>query len=483
MKILFVNPPLTWEERYGLKKQTGGNTPPLGLACLAAVTRGHGYETSLLDAAVLQLSLVETAGHILSLKPDIIGFTAATISIDNVVEIMKYIRAKRPELRMIVGGAHITAVPEETFNKYDIISLGVLGEAEITIIDLLDFISGKGNYRSLEEIPGLVFRKDGKLFFTPKRERIRDLNSLPFPAFDLLPDMPKYYAPPVHTVKRFPAAMLVTSRGCTGNCIFCDRSVFGNICTAYSADYVIAMIKELRYKYGIREIQFRDDNFITFRKRVLDICSKIIDEKIDIVWSCLGRLDMINADMLEIMKKAGCWQIWYGVESGSDDILKLDKKNITIKQIENAISVTNKARISAGGFFIIGHPGETEDDLKKTLRLILKLRLDDFHMTYMTPFPGSELYYKAGEFGSFENNWKELSAWRPIFIPYALSREMIERYSKKAYFKFYFRARIMMQYIRRVIESKHAKLYFSGFLGWLEWIFFKSQTKEKQKCT
>jgi hypothetical protein len=114
--------------------------------------------------------------------------------------------------------------------------------------------------------------------------------------------------------------------------------------------------------------------------------------------------------------------------------------------------------------------------------LILKLRLDDFHMTHMTPFPGSELYYRAGEFGSFENNWKELSAWRPIFIPYALSKEIIEKYSKKAYFRFYFRTRIMIQYIRRVIESKHAKLYFSGFLGWLEWIFFKSQTKEKQKC-
>ena len=479
MKVVFVNPPLTWQERYNLKRQSGGNTPPIGLAYLAAVTRERGYDTAIIDAAVLQLSLAETAERTLGLNPDVVGFTAATISIDNVIKIMGYIKSQRPDIKMIIGGAHITAVPEETFNRFDNLSLAVLGEAERTIVDLLDYFSGGGRYKSLEEIPGLALRKDKDLFFTPKRERIADLDSLPQPAWDLLPNLPEFYTPPVHTVKRFPAAMLVTSRGCTGKCIFCDRSVYGNKCTAHSAQYVVDTVRHLKYKYGIKEIQFRDDNFVTFRKRLFDICNRLIDEKIDVAWSCLGRIDMVTEDMLRVMKKAGCWQIWYGIESASERILKLDKKNITIKQIKEAVRLTNKAKIATAGFFIIGHPGETEEDIKNTLRFVLKLKLDDFHMTHMTPFPGSELYYRAAEFGTFENNWKLLSAWRPIFVPYGLTSDILEKYSKKAFFKFYFRTKIIFQYARRVITSHHAKLYFFGFLSWLEWIFHKKYNKDR----
>jgi len=479
MKIVFVNPPLTWEERYTVKRQSGGNTPPIGLAYLAAAARGRGYEAAIVDAAVLQMPVRETAERILSLVPDVVGFTAVTISIGNVVKVMEYLKSKRPGLIMVVGGAHMTAVPKETFERFETITLAAIGEAEETVIDLLDFLSGKGGYRSLEEIPGLALRKGREIFFTPRRERAKDLDSLPFPAWDLLPSLSKYYAPPVHTVKRFPAALLVTSRGCTGKCIFCDRSVYGNRCTYHSADYVIRMVKDLKGRYGIREIQFRDDNFLLFKERLLEICRRLIDEKIDIAWSCAGRVDMINAETLKLMKRAGCWEIWYGIESGCDDILKIDKKDITVKQIESVIKLTNEAKISACGFFIIGHPGETEEDLKKTLRFLLRSRIADFHSGFMTPFPGSELYYRYKEFGTFDNDWKKLHGWVPVFIPYNLTREVLEKYSKKMFLKFYVRPRIIFQYLARIIESRHVRLYCSGFLAWCEWVFFRKPYEAK----
>jgi len=139
MKIVFVNPPLTWEERYTIKQQSGGNTPPIGLTCLAAVTRDKGHATHIIDAGVLQLTRAQTAERILALRPDVVGFTASTIAIDNVVEIMQKIKKAVPGLTMIVGGPHITAVPEESFKRYEILGLAVLGEGEATIIDLLDF--------------------------------------------------------------------------------------------------------------------------------------------------------------------------------------------------------------------------------------------------------------------------------------------------------------------------------------------------------
>ncbi|MFA4889811.1 MAG: radical SAM protein, partial [Candidatus Omnitrophota bacterium] len=270
---------------------------------------------------------------------------------------------------------------------------------------------------------------------------------------------------------RFPAALLVTSRGCPGQCIFCDRSVFGNWCSFYSAGYVIGMVRELHSRYGVKEIQFRDDNFVVFKKRLVEFCRMIIAERIDIVWSCAGRVDDVDTPTLRLMKQAGCWQIWYGIESGSDEVLKADKKNSTVAQAEEAVRLTDEAGISACGFFIVGHPKETEQDIKKTIDMILRLRLDDFHISYMVPFPGSELYLRAEEFGVFRNNWKNLSGWTSrVFIPYGLTQEALEKYSKEAFFKFYMRPRIILQYLLRVAASRHVRLYFDGFLAWLEWV-------------
>lgn len=475
-KIVFINPPLSTSERYGLKFQSGGKTPPLGLACLAAMARTHGFQPAIIDAEALHLDYTEIIKMIAEKRVQYAGITAVTISIDHAARIAKIIKNDNKDIVTIIGGPHLTAVPSDTMLKYPQFDIGVIGEGEYTIIDLLNTLEEKGD---IKKIPGLIIRENGSVFCTLPRKRIENLDVLPKPAWDLLPDLGKYYCPPVHTLKKIPAALLVASRGCPGQCTFCDRSVFGNILRAYSANYTFELIKDLYDTYGIREIQLRDDNFFAYRSRMIELCEILKREKLDLMWSCAGRIDMVNASILKIMKEAGCWQIWYGIESGSQYVLDTIRKHITIEQIKKAVRMTSDAGINPCGFFIIGSPSETRESLRATIKLALELPLDEAHFSFMTPFPGSEIYHRAAEYGLFENNWSKLSGWVPVFTPKGLTVKDLEFYSKKAFRQFYFRPRIIASYLKKIRSLQHLKIYLYGFLALLEWLALRRTGKVK----
>ncbi len=471
--IVFINPPLTNEERYGIKFKAGGQTPPTGLCLIAAVCRKSGYDVGLIDAPSLNLNFEETVNKVLEQKPKYVGITAVTISIYNALDLAKLIKRKNSGIKIIIGGAHITAAVEETVKRLgSFFDIAVLGEGEITIIELLKALN---NGTALSKVKGIAYFDKNKLRITAPQEFIKDLDTLPFPAWDMLPDLGKHYTPPAHTVKRFPAALLVSSRGCPGLCTFCDNKVFGRRLRCYSADYVLNMIKYLQKNYGIKEVQFRDDNFLVFRDRLIEFCNKLIEEKIDLAWSCAGRVDMINPEMLALMKKAGCWQIWYGVESGSDSVLKAIRKNTGIEKISKAIINTKKAGISPCGFFMIGLPTETEEDIKKTIKLLLKLPIDEFHVTHMTPFPGSEIHATASQYGYLDDDWHKMNCWKTVFVPNQLSEEKLVYYSNLAFKKFYFRPRIVLSYIKRIKSFHHVKVYSAAFMGFLFYVSMKNR--------
>ena len=466
-KIIFVNPPLSIEDRYGIKSQSGGQTPPLGLLNLATMARAHGFEAAILDAVALKFDYPQCVQFIIDSHCGYVGITAVTISITHAAKLAAMLKKAAPALTIIIGGPHFTAMPSETMSMFPQFDIGVIGEADHTIVELLSALEEK---KDLTAVKGLVLRGDTGLVKTGIAPRITDLDSLPMPEWDLLPDLARYYCPPVHTLKRIPAALLVTSRGCPGKCVFCDRSVFGNVLRAYSAEYVFRMIKELYHKYGIREIQLRDDNFAAYRNRMLELCALLKNEKLDLVWTCACRVDMVNPATLKAMKEAGCWQIWYGIESGSDVILERLKKQITTKQARDAVRMTRDAGISPCGFFIIGSPTETKETIEETIRFALELPIDETHFSFLTPFPGSEVYARATEYGSFDNDWDKLNGWLPTFVPHGLTAKELESYSKRAFRKFYFRPRIILSYIKKLRSFKHARIYFSGFMALLEWL-------------
>jgi len=446
VNIVFLNPPMTLKERYGDWAEGGSLAQPQGLCSLAAVTRENDYKTFIVDAAALNLSLDETLKEIISFSPDYIGITATTNAIFKASEVAKKLKTIDDNILVIIGGPHVTATPKETMTLFQEFDIGVIGEGEVTIVELLNAQEANGK---LGEVDGLILRDNGALRITRTREPIRDLDSLPLPAWDLLPELSKHYRPPAFSFNTLPSTSIITSRGCFGQCTFCDRSVFGNKVRAHSAGYVIEMMTHLVENYGIRDIIIDDDNFLLFKPRLRDICDKLVEKDFDLTWSCNSRVDIVNPDVLSLVRRAGCWQIAYGIESGSQDILDLLKKNIKLSQIRTALKWTKDAGIRTKGFFLIGHPTETTETIRKTIDFAKSVELDDFQMSMFTPFPGSEIYNYAEKYGTFQGDWKHMTGWHPVFIPKDMTEEELKRYSKKAFMEFYLRPKIILSYLKR----------------------------------
>lgn len=239
--------------------------------------------------------------------------------------------------------------------------------------------------------------------------------------------------------KELPVASMVTSRGCPFQCIFCDRSVFGNRYRCYSADYVIKMIEHLVERYGIRHIIFYDDLFAASGSRIKTICEEIMSKKLNISWTCDARVNTVTPETLALMKKAGCWEIAYGIESGSQKILDLLAKVITLEEIEKAVRWTHEAGIKVKGLFMMGNPLETRGTIKETLDLAKRLPFDIINISKFTPFPGTEIYKDTYKYGQFSPDWEKMNAMNFVFIPHGFTEKELDWEYKKVIAKYYWR--------------------------------------------
>lgn len=459
-KIVLVNPPLTLEERYGALGKGGTSLPPLGLTILAAVIRENSIPVSILDSAILALNYAKSLELILKENPGYVGFTAVTVSVYKAAKLAKMIKEVRPDIVTIIGGPHLTAIPEETMRRFSEFDIGVVGEGEITTVNLIKALE---NHEDINKIPGLIFRQNGQIVNTGRASLIEDLDTLPYDAWDLLPNFPFAYKSSVHKLGRFPTTSIISSRGCPYQCRFCDNSMFGRYVRAYSAGHVIEMIKYLQKTYGIKDIFFNDDNFVMLKDRVLEICDLLQRDNIDLTWGCYSRVDNINdIELLKRMKQAGCWRISFGLESGSQEILNFYKKNETLEQMEKAMEMTRQVGIRAKGFFMLGNFLETEETMRKTIDFAKRIKIDDFHITFLTPLPGSEIYEIADKYGKFENDWRKMSMWYPVFIPNGLTREVLEKYYKKALFEFYCRPSVIFSYLKSIRGISDLRKIFIG---------------------
>jgi len=455
-KIVFCQPP---------NLSFGTVSPPIGLLYLGTVTKLSGRKTVIIDATSLQRNINNTIKLILNETPNYLALTAVTITIDEAANIAKQVKIKQPGIITIIGGAHLTALPKETMEKNKSFDYGIIGEGEITIIELLDEI--ESNNKNYDKINGIIYRNNDQIIITQPRERIKDLDTLPLPDWSLLSNMVNTYSPPPHVADVYPSLGFNSSRGCPGKCIFCANSVFGNKLSYLSAKRLFEVISNLHTEYGIKEIWFGEDNFLMSKKRLKEFCELLIINNLQITFVCSGRVDTIkNIDELKLMKTAGCRQIWYGIESGNNEILKNLKKNTTTEEIKEVIKWTNNAGIDSCGYFILGSPGETEETLKKTLQFALELNLKAAHASYMIPFPGSELYNSFNQYGVFNiNNW---DMYKPSFIAFGLTQEILIKYSKLFYLKFYCRPSIIWIYIKRLKNPHNIYPIAKGFYKLIE---------------
>ncbi len=481
--LLLVDPPLSMEKRYGSFALCGNKAPSYGLCFIAAVARREGFNVKILDMGVSDMDDTTLKTYLMTENPRIVGFTGATIAVSDAARVARAVKKVLPDTLTVIGGSHISSVPEATLHLYPEFDIGVIGEGEVTMLDLLKLPDPiKGDF---SKIDGLAWRNDKDISLTNPRELIQDLSWLPLPAVDLLPDIQQNYIPAYFSVKRTPAILLMTTRGCPGRCTFCTNVIHGRKIRQFPMDDLFELIHIFTEKYGIKELQIFDDTFTVNKKRVMEFCERLILEKINVTWSCLARVNGITPEMLDLMKRSGCWQICYGIESGDEAMLKKIKKDISLDQVRKTLDMTKQAGISSKGFFIIGYPEETRESLQTTIDLALSLPIDDLAMTIFTPYPGTQAYHditnNKAEYGTFTGDWDSMTALNASFVAKGFTRDELININRSTYRKFYFRPKIVMNYMRRITELKFFVIVAKGLYGLLSTLFVKNKEFQSKK--
>ena len=324
-KVLLINPFFQWRTRSIAQQSVG---PPLGLAYLAAVLEQHGYDCTLLDANALQLSPDETIARVAAARPDVVGTTMVTPTLDLAGGLIRRVRAALPDAVTVMGGIHPTTLPAETLEAVPEADYLVRGEGEVTFPRLLDALH---RHETLDLIPGLAFRSPrGEAVITPTAEPVADLDGLPLPARDLLP-MDRYRAPDSGRLN-----CVVSMRGCPCGCTYCGVPVlFGRKMRVRKPALVAEEIAHCYERYGSRYLSFLDDTFTHNRKWVLALCREMIDRGLPrkVHWICLTRANMVDVELLETMKEAGCIRVEMGIESGSPAMLELLEKGVSVDEM------------------------------------------------------------------------------------------------------------------------------------------------------
>lgn len=446
MKVVLVNPPV--RQSFEIQSALGLNAPPLGLAYIGAVLERDGYDVTIIDAPISCESQEGVIKKLQSIKPYVIGVTSMTPNIGDAVSLITKIKQKMPDSVTVLGGCHITFMPEETMTTCPAIDVGVIGEGEVTMLELVRSIESG---RPLDAVDGAVIRVGGKIRRTRPRRLIEDLDTLPFPARHLLP-MEKYTA----LGERTPIGNVITSRGCPFRCIFCASSrLYGNTFRARSAENVLEEVSELVDKYRINFIEFVDDTFTINKKRSFRLADLL--RKLDVFWAFGSRVDTVSEELLRAFRRAGALMFYMGIESASERVLRFLKKGITLEQIRSAISSAKKAGLEITGSFIIGTPGERKEEAIETIKFAISSGIDYAQFTAMTPYPGTEVYEFAKMNRLLETeDWSKYTTIKPVMRTFEMTAEEIRSLISMAYRKFYLRPKFLVMQVakKRILVLK-----------------------------
>jgi len=468
VKVLLINPPFGEEYAVGESrsiKAVLNVIPPLGLGYLAAVLQKEGIETKIIDCTVgpSQDDLIKV---VTEEKPDIAGISATTPSFESAKVISRNIKRISPKTVIVLGGAHVSAIPEEALLE-ESFDLGVLGEGEVTFLEIVKTYSKDKDTRAFRKIKGIAFREDDRVIKTEPREFIENLDELPFPARNLMPPLRKYHPTPA-SYRRLPLGVVMTSRGCPMHCTFCDRAVFGNTHRSRSPQNVMDEIEELIKKYGAREIRFFDDTFTLKKDFVFGLCDEMERRRLKFPWTCLTTVLAVTRQMLKRMREVGCWQVLFGLESGDDGMLKLLKKGNTVETNRRAVRWAQEAGLEVRADFIVGTPGETIKSLNNTLNFALEMNLDYAHFNHFIPFPGTEIYRGLSNQGyvfDFSKGCSILDHGALLYVPEAFTPQQFRDWLDSAFEKFYLRPRYIIRRLLSLRSFAQLKGQLKGFFA------------------
>ncbi|MEW6170185.1 MAG: radical SAM protein [Candidatus Omnitrophota bacterium] len=428
------------------------NTPPLGLLYLAGVLEKNNIKVGVLDGALEKLNLKETFQKIKEISPKIIGISVCTPDYPIINKFVFLIKQEFPNIKIVLGGPHATLDPEGVLLSPHV-DYVVRREGEYSFLELVQAVL-HDKLENLSKILGLSYKENGKIINNQERPLIENLDELPLPARHLVPLM--RYRNYGRIRKRVPVGVMITSRGCPLQCIFCAHEIFGRKYRFLSARKVVDEIKYLQKEYGVKEILFREDNFTANRQRANEICDIILKEKIDVTWMCLTDANSITGELAIKMKKAGCWHIGIGVESGNQEIQKVLKKNLSLERVRNVFKFVHDAGIKTLAFFMIGNYSDTKETVTDTINFAKSLDTDFAIFTITTPFPGTDLFNMAVDnklitnfdFGMISNNPSLFKQKMPVLKTPKLSVEELRKLQLKAIFDFYLRPKQLFRILK-----------------------------------
>jgi radical SAM superfamily enzyme YgiQ (UPF0313 family) len=460
--ILLIHPPKVYKNQIidNLKY------PPVGLISIAAALRNHGMKVSFYDANV------ETGDHfknidrlIVEEKVNAVGMSFTSILANGAYLLADNLKENHPHISITAGGYHPTVAPDEVVGQKSF-DFAIVGEGEESYLELLLALQ---NGTDPKEVGGLVFVKDGEVINTGPRKLIPNIDDIPIPAYDLL-KMDEYDS---LAVSQSPFCTIIRSRGCPFRCNFCGvDSIFTRKYRYQSAERTVDEIRYLQENFGVKEILFKDSDFLINKKNVKQLCELIIKEKVDIRWSCNARVDMTNDDILEIMAAAGCKRITFGIEAGSQEMLDALRKDTKEEDAITTVSTANKHGIECSGNFIIGAPGETLETIEKTISLAISLDLDYASFYNLIAFPGSALFAEATKNGWFLDKDPQFCGYEEMNINATeLTEDQLKMAVKRALFRFYFRPNYILKRLKKS-SLKEIKNSILGGIGMLKKVLF-----------
>lgn len=442
MKVLLINPPKRHRIWVGIPEIFSRGIflfPPLGLMYLKAYLQAHtAHRVELLDTLLDDLSFSEIEERVKSSKPDMVGIMALTHNLVDVQLTVAAVKNALPDVPVVLGGPHVHSFPHRTMQLKGV-DYAICGDGEVPLARLADALDGGGD---LSTVPSLLFRRDGEIVAN-EIELYRDLDSLPFPDRSI-PRFEKYYTPLMTGTS---TTTMITSRGCPNQCVFCNtRKDYRSRSPENIADEIEECVR-----MGINELFFIDDIFNVSASRVIGICREIIRRDLKVKWGMKARCDGVTEEMLKLARRAGCFRIHYGVETGTDEGLRLMDKKITVSRIEETFKLTRRCGIMSIAYFMIGCPHEkSRDHILQSARFASRLKADYAVFALYSPYPDTQTYRDGISRELFESTWEEflVNPTLDISLPtlweeHFSQAELLELF-KIAHRKFYFSPRVML---------------------------------------
>jgi anaerobic magnesium-protoporphyrin IX monomethyl ester cyclase len=463
LRVLLVAPPFRYFPRAA--SRFGYARPPLGLISLAGHLRARlsaPVEVMLIDQlAEMPLALPALLDRILRLEPDLVGFSTMTPTQPAVVWLTAALRQVRPELWIVAGGPHITALPREEIPGLDAL---FVGEAEESLVEFIEEVVLGA---SLRPIPGVVQFRDGEAQCGPERALIGNLDDLAWPARDLLAQRPYYHVLPYPGGGAFTTMM--TSRGCPHDCSFCGNKVlWGRRVRHHCVDRVIDEVVSLQKLYGVGLLFFEDDSFTSDRTRTSELLARLRVTCPRLKWICHARADELDEELVREMARSGCVEVQVGAESGDEQVLLASRKQLRLDDLRTGFATLRRHGINSWATFVLGHEQDTPESLKTTIRVACELDPTYASFIVLLPFPGTAVYERFRERSFLQTaDWADFTWYgEPVFATDLLTRADLVRARRDANLAFYLRPKKLAQLGWQTLRSASVREMARNFAAW-----------------